>query len=63
VSWLAVEELDGVDAPAVEKKDRQAFLVTHLADGEAVFEFEETPTEVRKTFGPWLTAHGAPEGG
>jgi hypothetical protein len=28
-----------------------------------VFEFEETPTEVRKTFGPWLTAHGAPEGG
>ncbi len=61
VSWLAVEELDAVNLPAVEKRDRQAFLVTHLrTEGRAVFEFDETPTEVRKTFGPWLAVHGAP---
>jgi hypothetical protein len=64
VSWLAVEELDDVDFPEVERKDRQAFLVTHLrTEGQAVFEFEESPTEVRRTFGPWLAVHGAPEDG
>jgi hypothetical protein len=63
VSWVAVEDLDGVDLPEVGKKDRQTFLVTHLADGQAVFEIEETPAVVRETFAPWLTNYGAPEDG